>query len=156
MRLSNVLKAKHSGWFRLIAAFRHLFGDGLKRNVREGKLRRTEHETAEEGKVDATCHLQEWVEVGDRIQAAQPAGQTGAATPAQHPEGIKDGAVADEVKHRINALPFGDAFREIGALNLRSVCAKLLEFLKPLSIACGRDDLCACFYRHIERRLPKG
>src|SRR5215510_14947300 len=79
MRLPNVLKAEHSEWFRLIAACRHLFGDGLKRNVRERKLRRAEHEAAEEGKVDAACHLQEWVEVGDRIEAAQPTGQACAA-----------------------------------------------------------------------------
>src|SRR5262245_14931996 len=72
MRLPNVLKAKHSGWLRLIAACRHLFGNGLKRNVREGKLWRAEHEAAEEGKVDATCHLQEWVEIGDRIETTQP------------------------------------------------------------------------------------
>src|SRR5262245_23736788 len=113
VRLSNVIKAEHSGWLRLIAACRHLFGDGLKRNVREGKLRRPEHETAEEGEVDAACHLQEWVEVGDRIETAQPTGQACATTPAQHPEGIKDGAVADEVKHCVNVLSFSDTFREV-------------------------------------------
>src|SRR5262245_58215097 len=156
MRLPNVLKAEHSEWFRLIAACRHLFGDGLKRNVREGKLRRAEHETAEEGKVDAACHLQEWVEVGDRIEAAQPTSQACATTPAQHPERIKDGAVADEVEHRINALSFSDAFREVGPLNLPPVCAEILELFKALSITRGCDDLCACFYRHAERRLPKG
>src|SRR5262245_55517085 len=155
MRLPNVLKAEHSGWFRLIAARSHLFGDGLKRNVREGKLRRAEHETAEEGKVDAARHLQERVEVGDRIEAAQPTSQTCATTPAQHPEGIKDGAVTDEVKHRINVFSFSDAFREIGSLNLRPVRAEPLELSKTLSIARGCDDLCACFYRHVERRLPK-
>src|SRR5262249_9319775 len=156
MRLPNVLKAEDSGWFRLIAACRHLFGDGLKRNVREGKLRRAEHETAEEGKVDATCHLQEWVEVGDRIETAQPASQACATAPAQHPEGIKDGAVADELNHRVNVLSFSNAFREIRSLNLRPICAEPLELSKTLSIARGCDDLRACFYRHVERRLPKG
>src|SRR5882724_4092598 len=57
MRFPDVLKAEHSGWFRLIAACRHFFGNGLKRNVREGKPRRAEHEAAEEGQIDATCHL---------------------------------------------------------------------------------------------------
>ena len=55
MRLSNVLKTEHSGWLRLIAACRHLFGDGLKRNVREGELRRAEHEAAEEEIGRASC-----------------------------------------------------------------------------------------------------
>src|SRR5215813_12766594 len=56
MRFPDVLKAKHSGWLRPKSACRHLFGDGLKRNVRERKLR---HEAAEEGQTDAACHLQE-------------------------------------------------------------------------------------------------
>src|SRR5262249_38932779 len=145
MRLSNVLKAEHSGWLRLIAARRHLFGDGLKRNVREWKLRRAEHETAEEGKVDAAWHLQEWIEVGDWIETAQPTGQAGATASAQHPKGIKDGAVADEVKHRVNMLSFSDAFREIWSLNLRPICAKPFELSEAISIARGCDDLRACF-----------
>jgi hypothetical protein len=33
----------------------------LKRNVREGKLWRAEHETAEEHQIHAACHLQERV-----------------------------------------------------------------------------------------------
>src|SRR5882724_12634144 len=142
MRLPNVLKAEHSGWLRLIATFRHLFGDGLKRNVREGKPRRAEHEAAEEGQVDAACHLQERVEVGDRIETTQPASQAGATTPAQHPEGIKDGAVADEVKHCINVLCFSDAFREVGSLKLHTVCAEILKLSKALSVTRGCDDLC--------------
>jgi hypothetical protein len=44
MRLPNVLEAEHSGWLGLVATRRHLFGDGLERNVRERKLRRAEHE----------------------------------------------------------------------------------------------------------------
>src|SRR5262249_59111343 len=104
MRFSDVLKAEHSGWLRPKSACRHLFGDGLKRNVREGKLRRAEHETAEESQIDAACHLQERVEVGDGIQTAQPASEAGATTTAEHPEGIKDGAVADEVKHCIDVF----------------------------------------------------
>src|SRR5215510_9680639 len=109
MRFPNVLKAKHSGWLRPKSACRHFFGDGLKRNVREGKLRRAEHETSEEGQIDAACHLQERVEVSDRGETTQPASEAGATTPAEHPEGIKDGAVADQVKHRINVLRFGDS-----------------------------------------------
>src|SRR5262245_4477015 len=149
MRLPNVLKAEHSGWVRLIAPRRHLLGDGLKRNVREGKLRGAEDEAAEEGKVYAACHLQERVEVGDRIETAQPTSQTCAATTAQHPEGIEDGAVADEVKHRINALSFSDAFREIAYVNLRTVCAEPIKPFKALSISRACHDLFSCFYRHV-------
>src|SRR5262245_55499057 len=156
MRFPDVLEAEHSGWLRLIAACRHLFGDGLKRNVREGKLRRAEHEAAEESQIDAACHLQERVEVGDRCETAQPAGQAGATTPAEHPEGIKDGAVADEVKHRINALCFGDAFREVGSLDLHPLRAEILELFESLSVAGRCDDLCACVYCHIERCHSKG
>src|SRR5215510_11657789 len=109
MRLPNVLEAEHSGWLGLVATCRHFFGDGLKRNIREGKPRRAEHETAEEGQIDAACHLQERVEVSDRGETTQPASEAGATTPAEHSEGIKDGAVADQVKHRINVLRFGDS-----------------------------------------------
>src|SRR5262249_36385881 len=49
------------------------------------------------------------VEVSDRGETTQPASEAGATTPAEHPEGIKDGAVADQVKHRINVLRFGDS-----------------------------------------------
>jgi hypothetical protein len=34
VRLPNVLKAKHAGWFRLVTASGHLISDGLQRNVR--------------------------------------------------------------------------------------------------------------------------
>jgi len=71
-------------------------------------------------------------EVGDRIEATQPASQAGATTPAQHPEGIENGAVADEVKHRINMLCFGDAFREVGSLNLHPVCSEILELSRAV------------------------
>src|SRR4030095_8947057 len=123
MCLPNVFKAEDSGWLRLVAACRHFLGNRLKRNVREGKPRRAEHKAAEDSQIDAACHLQERVEVGDWSETAQPASQAGATTPAEHPEGIKDGAVADEVKHCINVLCFSDAFREVGSLNLHPVCS---------------------------------
>ena len=37
MRFPNVLKAKHSRWFRLIATSSDLIGDGLERDVRQRK-----------------------------------------------------------------------------------------------------------------------
>src|SRR5262245_58959220 len=56
MGFPNVFKAEHSGRLRLVAASRYFFGDGLKRYVREGELRRTEDEAAEESEVDAARH----------------------------------------------------------------------------------------------------
>jgi hypothetical protein len=61
--------------------------------------------------VDAAGHLEERVEIGDWRQAAQPARQAGATTPAQHGEGIENGAVADEVEHGVNLLMPGHSRR---------------------------------------------
>src|SRR5262245_32530574 len=102
MRLPNVFEAEHSGRLRLVAACRHPSHDGLQRNVGKRELRSAEDEAAEEGEVDAACHLQKRVEVGDRRETTQPASQAGATTPAEHPEGIEDGAVADQVEHGID------------------------------------------------------
>jgi hypothetical protein len=129
MCLPNVFKAEHSGWLHLIAACRHLFGDGLKRNVRERKLRCAEHKAAEESQIDAACHLQERVEVGDRSETAQPAGQAGATTPAEHPEGIENSAVAHEVKHCIDMLCFSDAFERSGPSSSTRCAPRSSSFL---------------------------
>jgi hypothetical protein len=64
------------------------------RHIRQGEARLPEHEAAEEGQVDAARHLEQRVEVGDRSETAQPPGQARATAPAQHGEGIEDGAVA--------------------------------------------------------------
>src|SRR5580704_7759062 len=66
MRFPDILKAKHAGWFCFVSTSGHLLGDGLKRNVRQGKARVAEHKTAEEAEMDTTRHLQQWVEVGHR------------------------------------------------------------------------------------------
>src|SRR5262245_48752886 len=108
MGFSNLLKAEYSGWLRLVAAGRHLFGDGLKRNVRERETRRAKHEAAEKRQINSAAHLQEGVEIGDGVETTEPAGQAGATTPAQHREGIENGAVAHEIKDRIDLLRFSD------------------------------------------------
>jgi hypothetical protein len=66
------------------------------------------------------------------LSTRQPTGQAGAAAPAQHPEGIKDGVVTYKVKQRIQVLSCGDMFREVGALKLRPEGAGFLEFAKAL------------------------
>ena len=92
-----------------------------------GKPGVAEHEAAEERQVDAARHLQQRVEVGDRREAAQPAGQAGAAAAAKHGEGIEDGAVADQVEHRVDLLGLGDPLGQVRPLDLRPLGAKLLR-----------------------------
>src|SRR5262245_44529350 len=106
MGLADLLEAEHPAWLRLETPGGHLFGNLLEGHIGQWKLRSPEDETAEEGQVDAAGHLQERVEIGNRRQAAEPSGQAGATTPAQHGEGIEDRAVADEVEHRIERLGF--------------------------------------------------
>src|SRR5262249_31000150 len=63
VRFADVLEAKHAGRLGLELARRHLLGDFLQRHVGQRESRRTEHETAEEGEVDAAGHLEQRVEV---------------------------------------------------------------------------------------------
>src|SRR5947209_16435148 len=87
--------------------FRYL----MKRHVRQREARRPEHEAAEESQIDAARHLQQRVEVGNRIETAEPAGKTGTAPPAKHGEGVEHDAVAYQVEHRIDLLRLGDVLR---------------------------------------------
>jgi hypothetical protein len=96
---------------------RHLLRDLLQRYVGQRETRRAEHETAKEGEVDAARHLQQRVEVLDRRQPAQPTREAGAAAPAQHGEGIEDGAVADQVEHGVEAFGLGDALGKVRPLS---------------------------------------
>src|SRR2546427_2756119 len=86
-------------------------GNLLKRDVRERKAWSPEHEAAEESQIDAARHLQQRVEVGNRIETAEPAGKTGTAPPAKHGEGVEHDAVAYQVEHRIDLLRLCDVLR---------------------------------------------
>src|SRR5262245_22550518 len=108
MRLADLLELENARWLRLVPAGGDIIGDALQRNLGEGKAGGSKHETAEEGQIDATRHLQERIEIGDRGEAAEPAGKASTTAAAQHVEGIKNGAVADEVEHRIELLGFGN------------------------------------------------
>ena len=68
------------------AARRHVLGDPLEGDVGEREAGGPEDEAAEEGQVDPARHLQERVEVGDRREAPQPAGEAGPSAPAERPE----------------------------------------------------------------------
>src|SRR5262245_19828886 len=98
VRLPDVLEAEHARRLSLVTACLHVGRDRLQWYVRQGEARLPEHEAGEEGQVDAARHLRQRVEVGARRQAAQPPGQACTAAPAQHGEGIEDGAVADQVE----------------------------------------------------------
>src|SRR6266403_3922664 len=78
MRLMDLLELINPGRFCLVPAGSDILGDALQRNVGERKAGGSKHETAEEGQIDATRHLQERVEIGDRGEAAEPASKTSA------------------------------------------------------------------------------
>src|SRR5262249_34714383 len=105
---ADLLETKNAGRLRLEPARRHFLRDFLKWHVRQRESRLAEHEAAEEGQVNAARHLQERVEVLDRREAAQPAREARAPAPAQHADGIEDGAIADKIEHRIELLGFSD------------------------------------------------
>src|SRR5262249_11419687 len=56
--------------------------DLLKRNVREREAWGSEDETAKKREIDAARHLEQRIEVGDRIETAQPARKTRATAAA--------------------------------------------------------------------------
>src|SRR5262245_51396935 len=57
VRLADVLEPEYAGWLRLVAAFLHVGGDCLQRDIRHWKARLSKDKTGEEGQVNATCHL---------------------------------------------------------------------------------------------------
>src|SRR5262249_40727344 len=113
MGLTDLLEAENPRWLRLEPPLCHLRGNLLERHIGEWELRSAEDEAAEEGEVNAAGHLQERVEIDNRRQTAQPARQAGATTPAQHVEGIENGAVTDKVQHRIELLGFSNSLRKV-------------------------------------------
>src|SRR5258708_93313 len=57
MSLVDIFKAKYLRGFRLVSPGGHPVDDVLKRDVREWKIRRTEHEAAKEAPLDSARHL---------------------------------------------------------------------------------------------------
>src|SRR5262249_28966764 len=108
MRLTDLPEPKDAGWLRLVTSGGDIIGDALQRDVRKRKAGGSEDEAAEERQIDATCHLQKRVEIGDRGEAAKPTSKASATTTAERIEGIKDRAVPHKVEHRIKLLGFGN------------------------------------------------
>src|SRR5262249_53482999 len=118
---TDLVEAEDSDRLDVEPTGRGLGGDLLKGHVREREARRTEDEAAEEGQIDTARHLQQRVEVGDGIETAEPAGETGAAGAEKHREGVEHDAVAHQVEHRIDLLRLRDMLRQIRALNLAAL-----------------------------------
>jgi hypothetical protein len=79
-----------------------------------------------------------------------------ATTPAQHGEGIEDGAVADKIEHRIELLGFSDPLGKLRSFRFDALCAELFQQGDTLTTARGRDDPYARIDRHVERSLAEG
>src|SRR5436190_11793494 len=108
MGLADLFETECSGGLDVEPTGRGVRGNLLKRHVGETKPRSSEYEAAEERQIDAARHLQQWVEVGDGIETAKPAGQTGTATAAKHGKGIEHDGIAHQVEHRIYLLCLGN------------------------------------------------
>lgn len=74
-------------------------------------------QSTEKGQIDATGHLQKWVEVRNRGESPEPTSQAGAATPAKHQKRIKNSAIANEIEHCIDMLALCNSGTEIGTFN---------------------------------------
>src|SRR5262249_44704476 len=102
MRLADLLEAEDSRRLYVEPTGSRVRSDPLQRHVREWKARRPEDEAGEEGEMDAARHLEERIEVGDRLETAEPASKTGAAAAAKHGERIEHDGVANEVEHCVD------------------------------------------------------
>src|SRR6516165_5412397 len=125
MRLANLVELKDSGGLCLIDPSGCLIHDGLKRNVRDWKLRSTENKAAKKGEVNSAWHLKQRVEGIHRIKATEPSRKAHTSTSAQHAKRIHEGGVAYKIQHRVNLFSFRNNLREIWSFNLRSMSSKL-------------------------------
>src|SRR5262249_52864689 len=90
-----------------------------------------------------------------RIEAAEPAGQTGAAPAAQHGERVEHDAVAHEVEDRIDLLRLGDVLRQITPLDLAALGPQLFQPGPVFAIAGRRNHPYAGVDGHLERGLAE-
>src|SRR5262249_46836044 len=127
----------------------------LKRHVRERKARSSEHEAAEERQIDAARHLQQRVEVGNWLEAAEPAGKTGTAATAKHGKRVEQDAVAHQVEYDIDLLRLGDMFRQIAALDFAALGSQLLKLGEAIAIAGRRNHPNAGVDGHLQRGVTE-
>src|SRR5262249_41376117 len=156
MRLTDLLELENARWLRLVSAGCDIIGDALQRDVGERKAGGSEHETAEEGQIDATRHLQERVEIGDRGEAAEPASQASTTAAAERVERSENGAVPEKVGPRIELLGPRKVLGQVAPFYLDALRAKLLERRDIVLAASGGDDAHARVDRHIDGRPAEG
>src|SRR5215469_2540067 len=117
MRLADIVELKDSGRLCLIDPSGCLIHDGLKRNVRDWKLRSTENKAAKKGEINSAWHLKQRVEVIHRIKATEPPRKAHTSASAQHAKRIQEGGVAHKVQHRVNPFSVRNNLREIWRFN---------------------------------------
>src|SRR5262249_7255914 len=152
---TNVLELEHPGRLSFEPALRHVVRDLLKWDIGQGKARRAKDEAPEEGQIHAARHLQQWVEVLDRVEAAQPPRQARPTTSTEHRKGIKDGAVANEIEHRVNLLALRDVGPEVATFDFHAFGTEVPEHRERVLVWGRGDDMGAGIDRHIERGLSK-
>src|SRR5258708_3324782 len=155
VRLMNLAETEDPHRLDVEPTGRGVRGDLVKRHVRERKAGGSEHEAAEEGQIDAARHLQHRVEVGNGIETAKPAGETGATAAAKHGEGVEHDAVAHQVEDRIDLLRLGDVLRQITLLDFAAFGAQLVRYREATAIAGRRNHPHAGVAGDLERRLAE-
>src|SRR5262245_6890790 len=151
MRLADLLEPEDARRLDIEPAGRSVRSNLLKRHIRERKAWSAEHEAAEESQIDTARHLQQRVEVGNWIEAAEPAGKTGTAATAKHGERVERDAVAHQVEHRIDLLCVGDMLRQIAALNFAALGSQLLKLGEAIAIAGRRNHPNSSVDGHLKR-----
>src|SRR5215467_7825183 len=77
------------------------------------------------------------------------------ATSTEHRKGIKDGAVANEIEHRVNLLALRDVGPEVATFDFHAFGTEVPEHREPVLVSGRGDDMGAGIDRHIERGLSK-
>src|SRR6478609_4687909 len=154
MRVPDFVELKNFCRFRLEHTSRRLIDDFLHRDIRNRKLRSTKHKTAKECEVDPAWHLKQWIEAVDRIETAQPSGETHAASTAQHLQRIHEGSVAHQVEHGIDPLAIAEILREVGHLNLTALGSKFFEHAKSLFFTSSSDNRRAHIVSNVQGCSP--
>src|SRR5271157_6637521 len=155
MRVPDIIELENLCGFCFEHASRRLIDDFLHRNIRNGKLRSTKDKTAKECEVDPAWHLKQRIESVDRIETAQPSGETHAASTAQHLQRIHEGSVAHQIEHGIDLLAIAEILREVGRLNLTALGSKFLEHVKPLFFTGRCDDSRAHIVSNVQGCTPQ-
>src|SRR5215469_11790795 len=132
MRLADFVESKDPGGLGFINAGSHFTYNGLKRDVRNRKLRSTEYKAAKKREINPAWHLKQRVEVIHWIKATEPPGKAHTPTSAQHPKRIHEGGVADQIQDRVNPSWLRNKLREIWSFILRLLSSKFFQRLKSL------------------------